>query len=98
MEDLTAYLDRELSSGYAKRFKLHVDGCGPCNQELASLTEAKDLITANIRELTPRSELWDNIRIQIRPWNWNRGLQDFLKSCGRGDGSLQQPQWLQCYC
>jgi len=65
MENLTAYLDRELSSGYAKRFKLHVDGCGPCNQELASLREAKDFITANIRELTPRSDLWDNIRIQI---------------------------------
>jgi hypothetical protein len=65
MDNLTAYLDRELSSGYAKRLKLHVDGCGPCTQELASLTESKDLIINNVRELTPRSELWDNIRIQI---------------------------------
>jgi hypothetical protein len=65
MDNLTAYLDCELSSGYAKRLKLHVDGCGPCTQELASLRQAKDLITNNVRELTPRSELWDNIRVQI---------------------------------
>jgi Putative zinc-finger len=65
MENLTAYLDRELSSRHARRVKLHVDRCGPCNQELVSLREAENLITGNIRELTPRSELWDNIRVQI---------------------------------
>jgi Putative zinc-finger len=65
MENLTAYLDRELSNRYARRVKLHVDHCVPCNQELAGLREAESLVTANIRELTPRSELWDNIRVQI---------------------------------
>jgi hypothetical protein len=65
MENLTAYLDRELSNRYARRVKLHVDHCQPCNQELASLKESESLITNNVRELTPRSELWDNIRVQI---------------------------------
>jgi hypothetical protein len=65
MENMTAYLDRELSNRHARRVKLHVDHCVPCNQELASLREAQSLITANIRELTPRSELWDSIRVQI---------------------------------
>jgi Putative zinc-finger len=65
MENLTAYLDRELSNRYARRVKLHVDHCEPCNKELASLKEAESLVTNNIRELTPRSELWDNIRVQI---------------------------------
>jgi hypothetical protein len=79
MENLTAYLDRELSNRYARRVKLHVDHCEPCNRELASLREAESLITNNIRELTPRSELWDNIRVQISSLEMEPGSTGFLE-------------------
>jgi Putative zinc-finger len=79
MENLTAYLDRELSSRQARRMKLHVDRCGPCNQELASLTEAERLVTVNIRELTPRTELWDNIRVQISALEMEQRSPGFLE-------------------
>lgn len=65
VDDLTAYIDGELSHGVAERLRLHLNGCASCTAELRGLQEAVVLVDSHLRELKPGPELWANVRSQI---------------------------------
>lgn len=65
VEDLTAFLDGELNAADSERIRSHLDGCASCSEELRSLREISVLVESHNRELEPRSETWNLIRVQL---------------------------------
>jgi hypothetical protein len=64
-EDLTAYLDGELSRSRAEAISAHLRECGPCSQELRELRRAGEFVEAHALSLEPQSHLWNNLRGRI---------------------------------
>ena len=64
-DDLTAYLDGELSEQRALQIKSHVAACRSCASELAALEDSAGFFGANLREVEPASEVWQDIRTRI---------------------------------
>jgi anti-sigma factor RsiW len=64
-ENLTAYLDGELSGGESAEIKSHLDACTSCKDELSSLQKAADLIGSHIIELEPGLGSWARVQAKI---------------------------------
>jgi anti-sigma factor RsiW len=64
-EELTAFLDGELSAADAERIKSHLRTCIPCSEEARSLQEVGDFVESNSRVLDPRPESWNMVRARI---------------------------------
>jgi hypothetical protein len=64
-EDLTAYLDGELSSIDSARVDSHLDACVSCSEELRSLQRAAAFLASRTQELELRPGSWNRVRAQI---------------------------------
>jgi anti-sigma factor RsiW len=64
-EDLTAFLDEELSAADSERVRSHLAICVTCADEWRSLKEASDFIESHKNELEPGPESWNMVRARI---------------------------------
>lgn len=64
-ENLTAYLDGELSAVDSDRVRSHLSACKACAGELDELREAAHFIRTHRRDLEVPPEIWDSIRARI---------------------------------
>ena len=64
-EDLTAFLDDELSAADSERVRSHLASCASCAYEWRSLKEASDFIESHNRALEPRTESWKLVRARV---------------------------------
>ena len=87
VEDLTAYIDGELSDGVAERLRLHINSCASCASELRGVKEAAVFVDSHVHELKPRPELWANVRSQIAVIEVSPRPTGFLQV-------LHAPRWL----
>lgn len=65
VEELTAFLDGELSPADFERMRSHLDTCASCAQELHSLRGAADFVESHQRELELRPGSWNLVRARI---------------------------------
>ncbi len=65
-EDLTAFLDGELSEASSGQVQSHLQTCTSCSEELRSLQEAAEFIESHNRRLDPRAGSWNMVRARIR--------------------------------
>jgi hypothetical protein len=74
-EDLTAYLDGELSSPDSAQVRSHLDACAACSEELRTLQKAGAFLASRTQELDLRPGSWNRVRAQISvqqsPSFWN---------------------------
>ncbi len=85
-ENLTAYLDHELSGTETTVLEMHVDACSKCNEELRSLRESTGFFDSNALEIELSPALWNNVRVRITPMPSPTGSSRFW-------GSLAVPRW-----
>jgi hypothetical protein len=64
-ENLTAYLDGELSRTDLEQVRNHLGACIACADELRWLQESAAFIQSHVQELNPRPELWNLVRARI---------------------------------
>jgi len=64
-EDLTAYLDGELSDADAGQVRSHLAVCPACAGQLAGLREAAGFVKSHPGELEVRPEMWNLVRARI---------------------------------
>jgi anti-sigma factor RsiW len=79
-EDLTAYLDGELSPSRASEIAAHIRTCRPCSDELSELRRTGDFIGAHSVTLEPRPEMWNNLRARIPVRPEVRGYPDWFQT------------------
>ena len=68
-ENLTAYLDEELSPVESAGVRSHLESCAACADELGSLQAAADFIGSNISELESPAASWTRIQARISDEN-----------------------------
>lgn len=64
-ENLTAYLDAELSTTESEEVRSHLQVCASCTNDLESLRKAAEYIGSQIKELIPKPEAWRLIQTRI---------------------------------
>ncbi len=64
-EDLTAFMDAELSDEETEQIRSHLNACKLCADELLSLKESKEFIESHVDPLEPRPESWNLLRARI---------------------------------
>jgi len=64
-EELTAFLDAELSAADSDRVRSHLRNCTSCSEDLRRLQETADFVEAHNRELQPRPESWNLVQARI---------------------------------
>jgi anti-sigma factor RsiW len=64
-EELTAYLDGELSKTRTHQVKEHLELCGTCLEEYRSLEQSARFVEIHAAELQIRPEIWNNVRARI---------------------------------
>jgi hypothetical protein len=64
-ENLTAYRDKELSTVEFDKVQAHLRTCAACAEELQSLGKAAEYVESQIRELSPRPEMWRFVQARI---------------------------------
>jgi anti-sigma factor RsiW len=64
-ENLTAYLDEELSPEGAAEARSHLEICSSCADELHSLQKAADFIESHSGALDPRPGSWNRVQARI---------------------------------
>ena len=64
-DELTAYIDGELDESAAEKMRAHLQKCRPCHDEFMDLKSSTTFIEANMPELEPIPELWNNLRSRI---------------------------------
>lgn len=65
MDELTAYLDGELSEARAGAVKAHTESCPQCAAELLDLKDAAKFIESRVHAVEPRPAMWQGIRGRI---------------------------------
>jgi len=65
MDELTAYLDGELSEARTGQVKAHMASCPSCAAELQALKEAAEFVESRVHGVELRPELWQGIRGRI---------------------------------
>jgi anti-sigma factor RsiW len=65
LENLTAFLDGELSAADSEQVRSHLDLCICCADELRSLKGAAEFIKSHRSELTVPAESWSLIRARV---------------------------------
>ena len=64
-EDLTAYLDGELSPRRSAEIRAHLDACNNCSKEMQDLADSVSFIGSRTKEVSLKPEIWNNIRAQL---------------------------------
>jgi len=64
-EDLTAYLDGELSAARAEQVQSHLAACASCADEVRSLREAAAFVASHTPDLEVRPGAWNLVRARI---------------------------------
>jgi anti-sigma factor RsiW len=64
-EDLTAFLDGELSRTDSEQIQSHLRACASCSEESESLRKSAAFIESHSRELIPSAESWNLVRARI---------------------------------
>jgi hypothetical protein len=64
-ENLTAFLDAELSPAEAAEVSCHLQTCASCADELQSLRKAAEYIESGIKEIAPKIETWRLVQARI---------------------------------
>jgi anti-sigma factor RsiW len=64
-ENLTAYLDGELSAAESERVRSHLFACASCAGEMDELRETARFIRTHRGDLEVRPEIWHSIRARI---------------------------------
>ena len=64
-DDLTAYLDGELSSSAAEQIRQHLGKCPRCLDDFQALRGAAAFVESHAREVEPVQEIWNNLRARI---------------------------------
>jgi anti-sigma factor RsiW len=77
-EDLTAFLDGELSPAESERVRYHLNTCPACAGELQSLRAAARFVRSHQRELEVNPETWRLVQSRITALPQPRPLLDFL--------------------
>jgi len=65
VEDLTAYMDRELDPVRLREMEAHLAGCPACRTELESLERAIRLVESHVDEIEPDPEIWNGLMTRI---------------------------------
>jgi anti-sigma factor RsiW len=82
-DDLSAYLDREVSPARVKLIESHLSACRDCAEEYRALQASARLIESHARELQPRQESWNLLRARLNtmetPDSGTGFLQLFLR-------------------
>src|SRR2546425_5198196 len=66
-DNLTAYLDQELSSGERTLVEQHLRQCAGCSSEFDSLSRSYWIGNQALEEIDVRPEMWQTIEAAIRP-------------------------------
>ena len=66
-DNLTAYLDQELSSGERTLVEQHLRQCAGCSSEFDSLSRSHWIVNQALEEIDVRPEMWQTIEAAIRP-------------------------------
>ncbi|HEY3128010.1 MAG TPA: zf-HC2 domain-containing protein [Acidobacteriota bacterium] len=66
-DNLTAYLDHELSSGERTLVEQHLSQCAGCASEFDSLSRSYRIVNQALEEIDVRPEMWQTIEAAIRP-------------------------------
>jgi anti-sigma factor RsiW len=64
-ENLTAFLDGELSSAESGQIQSHLRLCPSCSKELQSLREAEEFCASHHREIMPNPGSWNLVRARL---------------------------------
>jgi len=64
-DELSAYLDGELSEAKVGQIRSHVAVCTTCAQELHGLELAAQFVNDRLRDLEPQPQIWQKIRAEI---------------------------------
>ena len=64
-DDLTAYLDHELSEARAEAVKAHTEACRSCAAELLALKDAAEFVDSSVHAVGLRPEVWQGIRDRV---------------------------------
>jgi len=76
VEDLTAYLDGELSPEAFAQVQSHLKTCSSCSEEFRSFQQASDFVASHVRELSLPLGSWNRVRDRIEvpksPAFWSR--------------------------
>jgi anti-sigma factor RsiW len=64
-EDLTAFLDGELSKADSDQVSSHLDFCISCSEELRSLRETTEFVESHNCKLEPDAASWNLVRARI---------------------------------
>lgn len=75
VENLTAYLDGELSPEAFTQVQLHLKACSSCSEEFRSFQRASDFVASHVKELNLPPGSWNRVRDRIEdtksPAFWN---------------------------
>jgi anti-sigma factor RsiW len=64
-DQLTAFLDAEMSAQEAEQMRSHLSACKSCADEHLSLRDSKEFIESHVHDLEPRPEAWNLVRARI---------------------------------
>jgi len=65
VDELTAYLDGELTPPTADEIRTHLSECGNCTREMQDLADSALFIESRIKEIPLRPEIWNNVKAQL---------------------------------
>jgi hypothetical protein len=65
VDDLTAYLDNELTPRKSEEIRAHLVKCGKCSNELQELAESASYLETRIKEIPLKPEIWNNVKAQL---------------------------------
>jgi anti-sigma factor RsiW len=63
--NLSEYLDGEVSPDFALQFQEHLADCGRCQEELASFEQVGKIITTHLPTLEPPPDIWYSVHRNI---------------------------------
>jgi anti-sigma factor RsiW len=64
-DQLTAFLDAELSAQETEQIRSHLSACKSCADEWLSLRDSKEFIESHVHDLEPSPEAWNMVRARI---------------------------------
>ena len=85
-EDVGAYLLGALDDREQSAFERHVDGCEVCQEEVARLRPAADVLPASVEQLTPPPGLKAALMAEV---------EREATAAGRGAAPSSRPGWLE---
>ena len=100
-EDMTAFMDGELSAADSEQMRLHLGACPACSEELSSLRETADFVESHNKTLKLHPGSWNLVRARILtesapapsrfwlPGRWRLAMGALVLFAALGFGYLQ---------